>query len=125
MQIVDRFGTTYTVKRWPHGDGTMLYYVLSLAGNALVARAVLQIGKGCISEVLVYHHANRRRGIASALYRLIEAEIGRPLVPSRIRSRAGRAFWAARRQGQLKSARAAFPPALVALRRGQHRREKR
>jgi hypothetical protein len=54
----------------------MLYYVLSLAGNAVVARAALQIAKGYI-------------------------------------------------KGQLKSARAAFPPALVALRRGQHPRDKR
>jgi hypothetical protein len=76
----------------------MLYYVLSLDGNAVVARAVLQIGKGCISDVLVYHKANRHRGIASALYRLIESELGRPLVPSRIRSRAGHAFWASRRR---------------------------
>ena len=96
MQIVDRFGTAYAVKRWPHGGGTVVYYVLALAGDAVVARALLQVAKGCISEVLVYHRANRRRGIASALYRLIEADIGRPLVPSRIRSRAGRAFWASR-----------------------------
>jgi hypothetical protein len=96
VHIVDRFGTTYTVKRWPHGDGTMLYYVLSLDGKAVVARAVLQVAKGCISEVLVYHQANRRRGIASALYRLIEADLGRPLVPNRIKSREGIAFWASR-----------------------------
>ena len=133
MQIVDRFGTTYTVKRWPHGDGTLPYYVLSLAGDALVARAVLQIGKGCISDVLVYHQANRLRGIASALYRLVEADIGRPLVPSGIRSRAGEALWASRRRQGLtvptavrsKSSRATFPSALVALRRGQHRHQKR
>jgi len=75
----------------------MLYYVLSLAGNALVARAVLQVARGCVTEVLVYHQANRRRGIATALYRLIEADLGRPLIPSRIRSRAGSALWASRR----------------------------
>jgi hypothetical protein len=39
----------------------------------VVARAVLQVAKGCISEVLVYHQANRHRGIASALYRFIRA----------------------------------------------------
>lgn len=96
MQIVDRFGTTYAVKRWPHGDGTVLYYVLSLAGDAVVARAVLQPLRGCVTDVLVYHREHRRRGIATALYRLIEADLGRPLIPSRIRSRAGRAFWASR-----------------------------
>src|SRR5262249_53792581 len=104
MEITDRFGTTYTVKSWPLGEGVVVYYVLGLAGNALFARAVLQIAKGCISEVLVYHRANRRRGIASALYRLIEADLGRPLVPSRIRSRAGRAFWASRHARGFKNA---------------------
>jgi hypothetical protein len=29
MQIVDRFGATYTVKRWALGDGSMVYYVLA------------------------------------------------------------------------------------------------
>jgi hypothetical protein len=53
--------------------------------------------KGCISDVLVYQEANRRKGIASALYRLIEDELGRPLVPSRVRSRQGKAFWQSRR----------------------------
>jgi hypothetical protein len=96
VQIVDRFGTTYAVKRWPLGEGSLVYYVLALTGDAVVARAVLHVVQGCITEVLVYHQANRRRGIASALCRLIEAELGRPLRPSRIRSRAARAFWASR-----------------------------
>ena len=90
-QIVDQFGTTYAVKRWPHGDGTMLYYVLSLAGDAAVARPVLQVANGCISVILVRHQA-AGRGIASALYKLIESALGRPLRPSRISSKAGRAF---------------------------------
>ena len=68
-----------------------------LAGDILVARAVLRIDRGCISEVLVYRQADRRRRIATVLYRLIEAELGRPLRPSRIRSKAGQAFWATRR----------------------------
>jgi hypothetical protein len=97
VQIVDRFGTTYAVKRWALGNGATVYYVLSLAGDAVVARAVLQVVRCCVSEILVYHRANRRRGIASALYRLIEADLGLPLVPSRILSRAGSAFWASRR----------------------------
>jgi len=42
VQIVDRFGTTYAVKRWPLGNGARVYYVLSLAGDAVVARAVLR-----------------------------------------------------------------------------------
>ena len=59
--------------------------------------AVVHVFKGCIDDVLVYKDSNRRRGIASALYRLIEVELGRPLVPSRIRSKSGKAFWATRR----------------------------
>src|SRR5262249_5181562 len=55
--------------------------------RCVVARAVVQVFKGCISDVLVYKEANRRKGIASALYALIEADLGRPLRPSRIRSR--------------------------------------
>jgi hypothetical protein len=47
--------------------------------------------------VPVYRETDRRRGIASALYKLIEEELGRPLRPSRIRSKSGRAFWAGRR----------------------------
>jgi hypothetical protein len=91
--ITDKFGTPYAIIRVPH-SGTTVYHVL--AGEELVARAVLRIDKGCISAVLVYRKADRRRGIASALYDLVEADIGRPLRPSRIRSRAGRAFWARR-----------------------------
>ena len=57
----------------------------------------LRVDKGFISDVLVYRKEDRRRGIASALYDLIEADLGRPLVPSRIRStKASRAFWASR-----------------------------
>jgi len=61
----------------PLGDGVVAYY--ALAGDIFVARAVLRLDPDCISEV-----------------RLIEGELGRPLRPSRIRSKAGRAFWASR-----------------------------
>jgi hypothetical protein len=93
--IADRFGATYTVTSAPLGAGATVYYVH--AGELLVARAVLQVYKSCISDVLVYRQADRRRGICSALYAAIEAEIGRPLVPSRIKSKDGKAFWASRR----------------------------
>ena len=92
--IVDRFGAIYTVRRAPLGAGAVVYY--ALAGDIPVVRAVLRVGSGRVSEVLVYRQADRRRGIASALYRLIEADLGRPLRPSRILSKAGRAFWASR-----------------------------
>jgi hypothetical protein len=90
--ITDRFGVTYTVTRTPWGDKVTIYHVHS--GIALVARAVLRGDQ--VREVLVYRDRDRRRGIAPALYRLIEANPGRPLVPSRIRSKSGRAFWASR-----------------------------
>ena len=70
--------------------------------EALVARAVLLFFQGCIDHVLVYRQADRRRGIASALYSLIEGELGRSLRPSRIRSKAGRAFWASRQLAAMK-----------------------
>jgi hypothetical protein len=94
--IIDKFGITYTVTRAPLGARVVVYYVY--AGNLSVARAVLRVDLGCISDVLVYRREDRRRGIATALYDLIEAELGRPLRPSQVRSnKAGRAFWASRR----------------------------
>jgi hypothetical protein len=94
--ITDRFGATYTITSTPLGAGATVYYVHD-AGEILVARAVLRFFKGCIDDVLVYREADRRRGIASALYAHIEAELGQQLRPSRIRSAAGRKFWASRR----------------------------
>jgi hypothetical protein len=96
-EIRDRFGATYAVTRSTlHADGTVIYY--AHAGDAAIARAVVEVFKGCISDVLVYKKSYRRKGIASALYCLIEDELGRPLRPSRIRSAAGRRFWASRRR---------------------------
>ena len=94
--ITDRVGTIYMVARSPlQGDGTIIYY--AHAGDEAIARAVVEVFKGCINDVLVYKESTRRKGIASALYRLIEEDLGRPLKPSRIRSTAGRKFWASRR----------------------------
>ena len=92
--FTDRLGITYTVTRTPLGANALIYY--AFAGDVSVARAVLRVDKGCISDVLVHRKADRRRGIATALYALIEADLGRPLRPSRIRfrSKVGRAFWA-------------------------------
>lgn len=75
--ITDKFGIAYTVTRTPLGANAMAYYAHT--GDILVARAVLQVFKGCISDVLVYRQADRRRGIASALYKLIKDELGQPL----------------------------------------------
>jgi len=79
--ITDCFGITYTVSRSPLGAGAAAYYVH--AGEVLVARAALRFFKGCIDDVLVQRQTDRRCGIASALSRPIEAELGRPLRPSR------------------------------------------
>ena len=92
--IVDRFGTEYAVARKPWGDGAVIYYVLT--GEIHVARALVATEKPSVSDVLVYRREDRRRGIGSALYQFIESDLGRPLVPSRIKSAAGKAFWAHR-----------------------------
>jgi hypothetical protein len=92
--ITDRFGTTYTVTSTPMGESAAVYHVLAV--SELVARAYVRADLGYVREVLVYRHVDRRRGIASAFYALIEGELGQPLRPSRIRSKAGRAFWARR-----------------------------
>ena len=112
-QLADRFGTRYAVERKMHRD-TVIYYVLALDPNgdlaarartskdlragvpAFIARAVLSLKHHRINEVMVWPD-HRRRGIASALYRLIEGDLARPLQPSRIRTEVGRAFWKARK----------------------------
>ena len=47
----------------------MAYY--AFAGGFPVARAVLRLDNGWISDVLVYRKTGRRRGIATALCALI------------------------------------------------------
>jgi hypothetical protein len=83
---VVRFGTVYDLDA-KLVAGKVVYTVH--AGDTLVARAVLHPVRECIIDVLVYREADRRRGIASALYPLIEQDLGRPLRPSRIRSIGG------------------------------------
>ena len=102
--MTDRLGITYSVTRTPLGANALIYN--AFAGDVSVARAVLRVDKGCISDVLVHRKADRRRGIATALYALIEADLGRPLRPSRIRfcSKVGRAFWASKKAGLMVAA---------------------
>jgi hypothetical protein len=88
-RIVDKLGASHAIDA-KIVAGTIVYTVH--AGDTLVARAVLHPVRECVTDVLVYCEADRRRGIASALYKLIEQDLGRPLRPSRIRSIAGRAF---------------------------------
>ena len=100
----------------PPADETEVYYARS--GDEAIARVAVRV----FDDVLVYKESNR---LTSALYSLNEGGLGQPLRPSRIRSKSGRAFWASRRREQLKSARSALPPAVVALGRGQHLRKER
>src|SRR5262245_15643 len=72
------------------GDGTTVYHVFS--GSQLVARAVLRFFKSCIDDVLVYKESDRRRGIASALYKLIEADLASPCVRAGLGPRRGGRF---------------------------------
>jgi hypothetical protein len=65
--ITDRLGATYTITHsLLQADGSVIYY--AHAGNEAVARAVVEVFKGCISDVLVYRETDRRRGVA-ALYK--------------------------------------------------------
>jgi GNAT superfamily N-acetyltransferase len=95
--IFDELVAQYAVARRRLDGRTAVYTVHAGQQLELVARAVLDVTKGSVSDVLVWP-AWRRRGIATALYRLIEWETGKPLQPSRVRSAAGRKFWASRRR---------------------------
>jgi hypothetical protein len=99
--ITDRFGTVYAVARKHWGGGAMVYYVM--AGEIPVARALVMTERPSVADVLVYRREDRRRGIASALYQLIESDLGCRLIPSRIKSAAGRAFWAHRARAGLST----------------------
>jgi hypothetical protein len=93
--IFDKHGTPYAVAHRRLDDQVVVYTVHAGDHLELVARAVLDVVRGSVSEVLVWP-GWRRRGLATALYGLIEWEHGKALRPSRIRSVAGRAFWASR-----------------------------
>ena len=93
--IFDKLGAAYTVDA-KLVAGAIIY--TAQAKDVLIARAVMHPMRGAVTEILIHREADRRRGIATALYDLIEQDLGRSLRPSRIRSTAGRAFWARRRQ---------------------------
>jgi hypothetical protein len=104
--ITDKLGATYPVERTLN-RGEIVYHVLPpgrdraaamadvVAGlAAFVARAVLDPRRERVSHVTVW--PDYRRGIATALYRMIESDLGKPLRPSRMRTKAGREFWKTR-----------------------------
>src|SRR5262249_5681237 len=108
-RIRDRNGTPYAVERTTH-RGTVIYYVRALDENGdlaphartsgqilaglpvFIARAVVSLKRGSVSEIVVWPD-HRHRGIASALYRQMEIDLGKPLRPSRMRGKTGRALW--------------------------------
>src|SRR5262249_24922551 len=64
-----------------------------LAGlPVFIARAVVSLKRGSVSEIVVWPD-HRHRGIASALYRQMEIDLGKPLRPSRMRGKTGQALW--------------------------------
>jgi len=93
--IFDSEGTAYAVAH-RRLDGQAVVYTVHAGDHLeLVARAVLDVARGCVSEVLVWP-GWRRRGVAAALYRLIECEHGKALHTGRVRGVVRRAFWASR-----------------------------
>jgi GNAT superfamily N-acetyltransferase len=91
--IFDKDGTAYAVAHRWLDEEAVVYTVHAGDHLELVARAVLDMARGRVSEVLVWP-GWRRRGVAAALYQLIECEHGKALRPSPICSVAGRPFWA-------------------------------
>lgn len=92
--IADKFGLVYDLRSAGLGPGLTVYHV-ERAGIP-VARAVLNLRRGCIQDIVVYSVDDRRRGIATALYDAIERLHGFRLVPNHRRLADGKAFWRAR-----------------------------
>jgi hypothetical protein len=93
--ITDKKGQAYVVVRKP-GRLPFVIVLRIYLGTSEIAFAVVDGAAPRVTDVVIYNPALRRRGIGSALYRRIEIELGRPLLPSRVRTKAGRAFWRAR-----------------------------
>jgi hypothetical protein len=92
--ITDKLGVSYGLTSAGLSPGLTVYHV-ALDGVP-VARAVLNIRRGCIQDVVVYSVDDRRRGIASALYDAIEEDQRLKLVPNHRRLSDGKAFWRSR-----------------------------
>ena len=92
--IFDKHGTAYAVAHRRLDDQAVVYTVHAGDHLELVARAVLDVARGSLSEVLVWPGWHRR-GVAAALYRLIEWERA-AVHPIPVRSAAGQAIWASR-----------------------------
>ena len=91
--IFDKDGTAYAVAHRRLDEEAVVYTVHAGDHLELVARAVLDLARGSVTEVLVWPGWHRR-GVAAALYQLIECEHAKALRPSPVRSVAGPEFWA-------------------------------
>lgn len=90
--IFDKDGAPYAVAHRRLDEEAVVYTVHAGDQLELVARAVLDVARGSVSEVLGWPGWHRR-GVAAALYQLIECEHGK-VRPSPVRGVAGRASWA-------------------------------
>jgi len=91
--IFDKHGTAYAVAHRRLDDRAVVYTVHAGDHLELVARAVFDVTRGSVSEVLVWPGWHRR-GVAAALYRLIEWERAEAVCPRPIGSVARQAIWA-------------------------------
>ena len=80
LTITDKHGHTYDVVKTPTGPpGAVCFAVRD--GTREVGFAVLSPCGGHIDDVQVFQLADRRKGICTALYKLIERDLPRPLAP--------------------------------------------
>lgn len=100
MIITDKRGQTYNVMQSHMGGGLVVYYATH--DNVPIARAVLNVARCCIQDVVIYDVDDRRQGIATALYDAIEAERRIKLVPNALKLEAGKAFWRSRNVGKFR-----------------------
>lgn len=107
MLIRDKHGTQYHVTSAEFAPGQIAFHVTKDA--IPIARAALNARRQCVSDVIVYDLADRRKGIVSELYDYIEREMGIKLVPNRLRLADGKAFWKSR-QKPLRRALGAMTP---------------
>ena|SRR6516162_7467865 len=91
--IFDKHGTAYAVAHRRLDDRAVVYTVHAGDHLELVARAVFDVTRCSVSEVLVWPGWHRR-GVAAALYRLIEWERAEAVCPRPIGSVARQAIWA-------------------------------
>lgn len=101
MRITDKQGVSYEVRIAEFAPGQIAFHVEK--DGIPIARAALNVRRQTVSDVVVYDPADRRKGIATALYDYIEREMGFTLMPNRMRLANGRDFWKAREKPQRRA----------------------